>query len=1037
MDRSATISKFLKLDESRNYEQLREEGLKHIERLSSNIWTDYNVHDPGITLLELLCYAITDLGYRTAYDIKDLLADSSAVSPPTDHQFYTAREILTCNPVTIEDFRKLLIDIRGVKNAWLEPGAENSQPLFLNCKRSAIEYSSNDDNSRFKLRGLYTVTLELDEDPKHGDLNHYQYSMLLNPEDERDEEIIVGLPDWSRWMATGLRPDEMESVDIQNIHDINRFDFEAEVVITTADGSVKLPAWIKTTQKGVDPNTLKDQFKEESVYFRYRTKLHKALRIAWCAHDRLHQHRNLCEDYHHFRGIEIEKVSVCSDIRVTNEANIEKILAKIFFALKRHLAPDVKIYSLEEMIDKGRAVDEIFEGPPLDHGFIDSEELERSEIVALCEESTKREKKKIYASDLIRIMMDVDGVKAVDNLVLGSTYRGEILQDKVEWCLEIGANRFPRLNMDEYDIMFYKENIPYKPNRGKVYEYLMQMELGERGSKYSSEEDHDFEIPGGTNRLAANYISIQEHLPLTYGTGSKGIPGVLTKERIAQSKQLKGYLTFYDQLLANYLAQLANVKNLFSFSPDITQTYYYQLLYSLPKGFTFPDDDPGSEQLFSNLESPRIHQLIRDFIETEYPNPVTDIDDFSTLRDRWKSYKKKTGLDDTASTHFVKSLDAITEDRATFEDRRNRFLNHLLARFGESFTDYVLMIYSIADAEGHGETRDADELIHDKEQFLIDYPVISSERGKGYDYRDENNLWDTDNVSGFSKRISRLLGIERYNRRTLTCKPVDELFERFKNEETGEWRFRLLNQEGDIVLRSEGYTRKSNRENGIESVMTHGIDEKYYEKHISSDERFYFNLVAVNGEIIGNSRMYDRERERDRAIASMIADLRGKCNREGFYLVEHILLRPESDADNPLPVCVKKNCNDCPGFKDPYSFRISLIIPYWPDRFDNMAFRRFFEKTARREAPAHVHLKICWADQEDIEKFENVYKPWLKSKAGNTSAADRSEALNNLIDVMNQIRSVYPVATLHDCVEEADENPLLLDNTALGTFKPE
>ena len=40
-------------EKSLDYEFLRGGGLKHIEELSSRIWTDYNVHDPGITTLEL------------------------------------------------------------------------------------------------------------------------------------------------------------------------------------------------------------------------------------------------------------------------------------------------------------------------------------------------------------------------------------------------------------------------------------------------------------------------------------------------------------------------------------------------------------------------------------------------------------------------------------------------------------------------------------------------------------------------------------------------------------------------------------------------------------------------------------------------------------------------------------------------------------------------------------------------------------------------------------------------------------------------
>ena len=61
---ASTISKFAPSDISMDYEQLRVEGIQHLEDLATFIWTDFNVHDPGITILEVLCYAITDLGYR-------------------------------------------------------------------------------------------------------------------------------------------------------------------------------------------------------------------------------------------------------------------------------------------------------------------------------------------------------------------------------------------------------------------------------------------------------------------------------------------------------------------------------------------------------------------------------------------------------------------------------------------------------------------------------------------------------------------------------------------------------------------------------------------------------------------------------------------------------------------------------------------------------------------------------------------------------------------------------------------------------------
>jgi len=48
----------------------------------------------------------------------------------------------------------------------------------------------------------------------------------------------------------------------------------------------------------------------------------------------------------------------------------------------------------------------------------------------------------------------------------------------------------------------------------------------------------------------------------------------------------------------------------------------------------------------------------------------------------------------------------------------------------------------------------------------------------------------------------------------------------------------------------------------------------------------------------------------------------------------------------------------------------------------------------------------------------------------------RSDALNELIKVMSSLRNVYPVATLYDCQESEAENPVSLNSTILGTFKP-
>jgi hypothetical protein len=60
--------------------------------------------------------------------------------------------------------------------------------------------------------------------------------------------------------------------------------------------------------------------------------------------------------------------------------------------------------------------------------------------------------------------------------------------------------------------------------------------------------------------------------PLTYGIGAAGLPQSAAPARRALAKQLKAYLMFYDQLLANQFAQLANVGKLFSCRDETPDT---------------------------------------------------------------------------------------------------------------------------------------------------------------------------------------------------------------------------------------------------------------------------------------------------------------------------------------------------------------------------------------------------------------------------------------------------------------------------------
>lgn len=90
-----------------------------------------------------------------------------------------------------------------------------------------------------------------------------------------------------------------------------------------------------------------------------------------------------------------------------------------------------------------------------------------------------------------------------------------------------------------------------------------------------------------------------------------------------------------------------------------------------------------------------------------------------------------------------------------------------------------------------------------------------------------------------------------------------------KTRKNGEFQFNLKASNGQVILSSEGYSSKSSCLNGIESVRKNSQDENKYDKKTSSNGKYYFNLKATNGQIIGSSEMYESASGCTNGIASV------------------------------------------------------------------------------------------------------------------------------------------------------------------------
>ena len=570
-----------------DYTFLRKEGIRHLERMAGKLWTDFNAHDPGITILEQVCYALTDLANRINYDLPDLLA--SATDQP-ENRLFSPAEILTSHPVTLSDLRKLVVDVEGVKNAWVEKVTAQPIPLYFKSSEKILSLQEGDalTTEQIYLKGLYRVLIELSD-------------------------------------------------------------------VFYIDSTVE----------------------EQKI-------------IREVAH-RLHAHSGLCEDFAEIRVLEPEDIQVHARVEIEAVDDAESVLLTIYKRIANYISPPVRFKSLDQLLEAGKRVDEIFDGPLLEHGFVDSDALKQA-----------KRRTELHTSDLIREIMDVPEVRAVKNISISS--EGGIHQ---EWTLKLDENKTPKLKIDRGSptIKLARNQLDVSVDDASIITAWEQWQRHSVAIHKPEVGERDLKTPQGRDRNIGNYFSLQHQFPATYGIGAMGLPDSATPQRKAQAKQLKAYLMFFDQLLANYFSQLAHAKNLFSFSGDSTQTYFSQ-----------PIDDPNLGLEGIRKSEPAAHKDKLQKI-TENPQTATDTTTQPDLR------------------------------------RRNHFLNHLLAMFAEQFTDYSLVLFGAMPKDG---TPVSEKLIHDKQAFLQNYPQLSSARGTAFNYLSPMNH---ENRSGLEKRIRHKLGI--------------------------------------------------------------------------------------------------------------------------------------------------------------------------------------------------------------------------------------------------------------------------------------
>jgi hypothetical protein len=315
------------------------------------------------------------------------------------------------------------------------------------------------------------------------------------------------------------------------------------------------------------------------------------------------------------------------------------------------------------------------------------------------------------------------------------------------------------------------------------------------------------------------------------------------KEVQASSLQVSAYLYFFEQFMASYLAQLSSLRHLFSVK-NTSHTYFNQLPTAIP-----------------NLE-----KLVSSYEEIE------------------------------------KTLGEAAGQNQDYLDRRNRLLDHLLARFGEKLDEASLRKISRSNAVDSSEEWGV-SVIQTKMNLLTQLIELGQTKAKGFDMK-AMEIWNCTNLSSIEKRIALSLGIQNLQRRNISAPLIKHLQVEKSKEQVGEWELVDLKlAAGDparvYALPAQNYQDEAvhfygkglsfikeifeliSNEKGI--LIAHTEDNK---QHFLLMKQRYADYPAL---IYRADRMEDCVAKRDQIIAK-ISELDEQS--EGFHLIENILLRP-------------------------------------------------------------------------------------------------------------------------------------------------
>jgi len=1009
------------LPASMDFNTMLAEAIDYCQKTSGDTWTDYNEHDPGLTILEQLCYALSDLGLRGQYNVADLLAgDKGRLDRDT---LFTGDTILCSAPLTANDYGKLLYDrITGLKNFWLEPVADfpglyrglieryrwgvKSQLLEQATKLLRANRTLCEDIVELKvldqrplaLGGVLEIADTNDADEVMGAvLFDLDVKLVGAPKPiSIDTQIAAGMPLEEIYEGPSLSyamiPDATLStrpgiITLQQIAGIVRAVDGVQLLrglrfldgksILTLDAD-EVPFIEIPTQDGTWPFDVVDASgqpitldAQRVMQFYYKCKFElKSRETAVRRSTESLKYRHLPTG----RKLDIQRYdSIRHQFPVTYglshdgipdyfnwqaagaDAPFSQPLSGTVGARRTAQVKQLRAYLLlfEQVLSNAFAqlanARRLFAlRPPHEHSYfyqslLDHPQTHRPDPLGthtlLRNLSVEPENPRWrYVVSLVR-----QDKRAYGRMALCSD---RVLELQQAYSL-LDAIARQSTQPDNYRI---------RPEQGEILMALVDAKgvaLAHGETRYRTEEQAQQDILALATMMqqAAAQGQLDRHLSIRR-QGALGMHVTRHPGECVLSAYWPGTLDERDEQVTELLHHGADLRH-YRYRQDSRGAWRFGVYNG--RGRQIATSRLRAETLEESINEARaVAHLITHIGQDAraYARHVQLLPDSHERRQY------------SAEESYLIHLQRLVAQFDPHLERRHDFLNHLLARFNERFDDALLQSFDPRPAD---DPAFQSELASCKSSFLMAYPKASARRACGFDYG-LKIFKPLPFDSGLEHRLYSLLGIggrQFFARYPRSRAPLTSSVPGF--------HFHREHLAGATQQEQPCFLFEASSPSLFADLLKYGTDlERYHihERHTEADWALHFDFPgAARHPILADSDRQQLERYRDQLIAWLQAD--GGAGRhlfegEGLYVLEHILLRPLA---TPL--------TQDDGF---YAFRISVLLPDWPSRFQSEAFKLFAERLIRENCPAQIRVDCHWLNFKQMKQFETLYAAWAADK---------------------------------------------------------